>query len=143
MKTTNWDAVAAAVPNDATAGRVVGQGNVESGDEPPPRCPPIKPRSDVWDRQILATFDELVGGQYGRVRVIGLSYGKNRRGRSLWVVRCGCGTYMEMGAKTVRRFRDRNGCSECRTFAEARQKYDENGGRSVDEFAEWVREDGT
>ena len=146
MKKTNWDAVAAATPNDQTAGAVVSQGgyHFDVKHRVPPHVmhqdtPPPMRSADDRHGVHPATMREMVGVRSGRLTVIGLSTlgpgGKN--GKARWVVRCDCGMYEVRNRKALLKRADPrpDACWECRYVRNIKADYAESGGMEIGEFA--------
>lgn len=106
IRTSNWDAIAAAVPSDQTAGRVVGQSQAEDEFAPPPGVfhspdrPSLMAREEIRgpsDGEVSRArenYDKWVGLRIDRITIVGLDAGYRTSADKLrWVVRCDCGIY--------------------------------------------------
>lgn len=147
-KTTNFDAVVASAPANATAAVVTAgsRTHYESSRKVVPEHvhtdirPPLKDLRRL-DRNARATAVALVGKRIGRLTVIGIreepkrfTGGTKRKAR--WVVRCDCGRYEHRLAKALRepKLPDRAMCSECLYQVDRRRFYAEDGPRPLGEF---------
>jgi hypothetical protein len=107
IRTTDWDAVLASAPNDATAATVTAKStdaplSVKLPDhiqhwESPPEMRPIPPLHKVQ-----------MGHKKGRFTVVG--YWKAVKDKKLYVCRCACGRYEPRREKSLLR----TGHDECR-----------------------------
>ena len=135
-RSADWDAIAAATPNDVVAARVVAQGTEEASDENFDKamrtrvCPRVKTREECPPKQ-QEKYDRLVGRVFGETTVIGIlaekplflkrRYSARRFKDGFWVLRCSCGTYSTVTKvtfqKMVKRFEQgkqtRARCAEC------------------------------
>jgi len=107
LRVTNWDAVAASAPLDATAATV----RDSSGDAweakipahvnrwiaPPPMTPVEKLVGPA-----VHVARELIGRRVGRFLVLGIWAEGNPKKNATWVVRCDCGYYEGRKAKALR-----------------------------------------
>lgn len=138
-RSPDWDAIAAATPNDVVAARVVAQPKEELGNDGYPHwrsriCPRIRTREECEPEQRVA-YDTFVGVTYGELTVIGPMAKRPRYLKKLfrnsgeksgvWVVRCSCGWYESRLGKnikqTIKRLqkvegfdRSKAACAECR-----------------------------
>lgn len=113
---SNWEKIAEARPIDSTARNVTSRGIHFSF-----RTPDFHVRSDIP----LPTRDEpkmldehrcLIGKQFGRLTLIGLSDDIRKNGKNArWVVRCTCGFYEHRTLKFLTRetLDERRMCSHC------------------------------
>jgi hypothetical protein len=110
--TTNWDALLASTPLNATAGRVVSRSE---------QLAPSKatPGAMEWDAPpAFVKFvgsgpqqPNLIGTQRGRLTVVGyLGSGK-------WCARCACGTYVSRSHRALTNPLNEDRCSQCRHTA--------------------------
>lgn len=141
-KTTDFDAIAASVPLNKTAGNVVARNGVHY--EPEIKVQPEYVRSEIalpvapapqWNPGAMATYSEYVGKTFGRWRVIGLSMEQNPRKPARWVVRCGCGRYENRKAKALRSAALHDGCCiECEHLKRIKEQYRKKGGKPFSDF---------
>ena len=126
-RSADWDAIAAAQPNDVTAAKVVSQ-NGEHYDEEPIDdgqwrsriCPPLKELREIVDPSMRAAFHRYRGQTVGRFTVMGImarvpeqiaerraeavrGSKKKRQRHLMWVLRCACGWHE---ARTSMRLRN-------------------------------------
>ena len=144
VRTTDWDALAAAKPNDATAGRVVAPStdNYAPAVQFPPGyfhsdvCPPLVSR---LPEDVQALADEYVGERIGRLTVVGLADLRRGKEKAKWVVRCDCGAFEHRGMKAIRetlRSGQRGAATQCFVCAHTEKvaKLAAEGGRTVEDF---------
>lgn len=146
-KTTDFDAIAASVPANRTAGNVVARTGVHY--DPDIKVQPNYVRSEVFlpvappptHPPSLATYNEYVGKTFGRWRVIGLSVEQNKKKPARWVVRCACGRYENRKAKALRSAALNDGCClECLHLRHIKEAYRKKGGRRFSEFVPEVED---
>lgn len=106
-RTTDWDALAAATPNDATAARVVSPGTDPC--MPAVKFPPGYFHSDVCPKlvsplpeRVQALAVEYVGERLGRLTVVGLADIRRGEKKAKWVVRCDCGAFEHRSMQAIR-----------------------------------------
>lgn len=144
-KPTTFEKIAASVPQNATAGRVVSQRGehyepkIDHGDKPHSATP-------IATRRLGPGELDLTGRRFGRLVTIGRALKKI--GQKTWVVRCVCGSYelRSTGAikKQTERPEKRHGrpddrCDACWHLEAMRLRYKERGGMSLEELAERSR----
>lgn len=148
IKSVDFDAIAASVALDSTAGRVTARGDhweprkprpesISHWDAPPPMRSFVTPNGG-------ANVD-LTGTRFGRFTVVGLlaeAGGKNRGDR--WVVRCACGDYEVRSPKAIRLILagfgelERNPmagrCYDCMQLEKIKNDYRKKGSASLSTF---------
>lgn len=144
IKGHDLDALAASVPLDATAARVTGKGvhfepllkpsydtHIRASKEPLA----TKPRPRGWNEAAKQTYAELVGHQFGRWRVIGLSALGPGNSGARWVVKCSCGRYEHRSHKAIKRAPTTGDCcAECGYLQHIKHRYDSLGGKPIEAF---------
>lgn len=138
MKTTNFDAVLACSPLNATAGAVTSrgaewapelkmhEGRVHSKD-PLPTMP--------FSAKKICPQDDLTGRKFGRFTVIGFSAVQNPKKNGTWVVRCACGSYEIRRGKGIKAANDPDDCCvECMHLKIVKRRYERDGAASLETF---------
>lgn len=89
-------------------------------------------RLDPWDSvapiptgQPMPGTPDMLGIQFGRFRVVGHTGKKApRRGTSMWVVRCSCGTYSVRKTTAIRNpSNSKDACGRCRHISQIKARY--------------------
>lgn len=105
VRTTNFDAIAAAAPLDRTAS-VIRDGSGDLWEPSIPEtfkrwfAPPVmKPRAWLLARSAVAA--QLLDRRFGRLVVLGVLDEPGKTEKAAWVVRCDCSYYETRKAKTL------------------------------------------
>lgn len=145
MGRDTFDAVLAARPQSATAGRVTSKGahwtpDVDRG----PKLHWSAPPPMQAFRAVHEGKRDLTGLQVGRLTVIGV-LADSVPGRSRWVVRCRCGDFEVRRHKTLRKTALRGSrlgpdgqtndrCDNCAALQAIHFKYQRDGARPISDF---------
>ena len=124
MRTTNFDAIAAAAPLDRSASVVRdGSGDAYEGKVPSWHehwtAPPL-PEGRFSGRN---GGDDLTGVRFGRGMVV-VRYHRSHRNGAQWLVRCPCGDYELRRSKAVRSADDEHVCQACDWFRHVQYQRD-------------------
>ena len=148
MKTTDFDAVLSSAPNSATAAKVTSKGthyepsfNASARDtlDMPPA---MKHSSEFTHPDALATYNEMVGSRTGRLTVLGIATGNNKKKNARWVVRCDCGKYEFRKARALRNpANSHDRCTVCAHVRAKRLQYDRYGARPLSDFISPKKQD--
>jgi hypothetical protein len=137
------DAIITSAPSNSTAAKVMARGVSYA---PPVKhltqahsenCPPLKPVASMR-ATAPAVVAELVGREFGRLRVLGVLDDPNRSQKSpaAWVVRCLCGRFETRSRRALLQgnCNGEDRCSACWSLAKIKRAYTELGPRPVEDF---------
>lgn len=149
VKTTNWDALAAAKPNDAVAARVTSRSSDTTADDSfvvPAQMFHSPNPPEMWNEDELSGIDlnwfhKFVGMRIGKLTVVGKNLDPpGRRGKARWVVRCDCGTYEHRMAASLRNpGAGFHACLRCSHDHRIKERLEALGPLAVEDFVDGER----